>query len=129
VAGMASRGMWWSGNTTSKFDVTLGLDKSDPEFRPGLTVQAVVLGGETKDVLLVPAQAVFDKAGNPIVYVKVGSGFEPRRVKVTRRTESQVAVEGVPAGTVVALVNPEERPQSGGSATGSQPTLVGGGGR
>ena len=129
VAGMASRGMWWSGNTTSKFDVTIGLDKSDPEFRPGLTVQAVVLGGEAKDVLLVPTQAVFDKAGNPIVYVKVGSGFEPRQVKVTRRTESQIAVEGVPAGTVVALVNPEERPQSGGSATGAQPTPLGGGGR
>jgi multidrug resistance efflux pump len=131
VAGMASRGPMWSATSTaSKFDVTIGLDKADPEFRPGLTVQAVVLGGETKDVLLVPAQAVFEKAGKPIVYVKVGGGFEPRSVKVTRRSESQIAVEGVAAGTVVALVNPEERPPSGASgAAGGQSTLVGGGGR
>jgi multidrug efflux pump subunit AcrA (membrane-fusion protein) len=131
VAGMASRGpMWSAASTASKFDVTIGLDQSSPEFRPGLTVQAEVLGGETKDVLLVPAQAVFEEAGKPIVYVKVGSGFEPRPVKVTQRSESQIAVEGVTAGTVVALVNPEERPPAGGPAgPGSQPTLVGGGGR
>jgi multidrug efflux pump subunit AcrA (membrane-fusion protein) len=131
VAGMASRGPMWSAtNTTSKFDITIGLDKSDSDFRPGLTVQAVVQGGETKDVLLVPAQALFEKDGKPILYVRVGSGFEPRPVKVAQRTESQVALEGVAEGTVVAVVNPEEQPKPGGPAgPGSQPTLVSGGGR
>jgi len=130
VAGMASRGTPWSGNTTSKFDVSIGLDKSDTEFRPGLTVQAVIEGPQTKDVLLVPPQAVFEKNGKPVVYVKTGAGFEARPVKVTRRTESQVAIEGVSEGTVVALVNPEEegRPSRPGGPAG-QPVLVGGGGQ
>jgi multidrug resistance efflux pump len=130
VAGMASRGMPWSGNTTSKFDVSVTLDKSDPEIRPGLTVQAVVEGGQANDLLLVPPQALFDKDGKPYVYVEQGSNFVTRPVKVTRRTESQVAIEGLPEGTVVALVNPEQeakKPGSGGTA--SQPALVGGGGR
>jgi multidrug resistance efflux pump len=130
VAGMASRGMPWSGNTTSKFDVSIGLNKSDPEIRPGLTVQAIVEGGQTKELLLVPPQALFDKDGKPFVYVEQGSSFVARPVKVTRRTESQVAIEGLGEGTVVALVNPEQEAAKPGSSGGAnQPALVGGGGR
>jgi len=130
VAGMASRGMPWSGSTTSKFDVAITLAKSDPEIRPGLTVQAVVEGGETKDLLLVPPQALFDKDGKPFVYVEQGSGFVSRQVKVTRRSESQVAIEGVGEGAVVALVNPEQETGKPGSSGGTnQPSLGGGGGR
>ena len=130
VAGMASRGMPWSGSTTSKFDVSITLDKSDPEIRPGLTVQAIVEGGQTKDLLLVPPQALFDKDGKPFIYVEQGSNFVARPVKVTRRTESQVAIEGVSEGTVVALVNPEQEPGKPGSGGATnQPALVGGGGR
>ena len=54
VAGMASRGMPWSGSTTSKFNVSVTLNNSDPEIRPGLTVQAIVDGGQTSNLLLVP---------------------------------------------------------------------------
>ena len=128
VAGNATRGMWWSGSTTSKFDVSVTLDKSDPEIRPGLTVQAVVKGGQTKDLLLVPPQALFDKDGKPFIYEEQGSTFVARQVKVTRRSESQVAIEGVGEGAVVALVNPEqEAGKPGSSGTASQPSLVGGG--
>jgi multidrug resistance efflux pump len=130
VAGTASRGMPWSGNTTSKFDVSIALDKPDPEIRPGLTVQAIVEGGQTKDLLLVPPQALFDKDGKPFVYVEQGSSFVAHPVKVVRRTESQVAIEGVPEGTVVALVNPEQQPGNPGSSGATkQPGLLGGGGR
>ncbi len=129
VAGMASRGMPWSGSTTSKFDVAVAMDKSDPEIRPGLTVQAVVEGGQTKDLLLVPPQALFDKDGKPFVYEEQGSGFVPRQVKVTRRTESQVAIEGINEGAVVALVNPELEASKRGSGGAGQPSFVGGGGQ
>jgi HlyD family secretion protein len=131
VAGMASRGGPWSiGSTTSKFDVFVSLNNSDPEIRPGLTVQAVVEGGQTKDLLLVPPQALFDKDGKPFVYVEQGSAFVSRQVKVTQRTESQVAIEGIGEGAVVALVNPEqEAGKPGSSGAAGQPSLVGGGGR
>ena len=128
VAGNATRGMWWSSSTTSKFDVSVTLDKSDPEIRPGLTVQAVVEGGQTKDLLLVPPQALFDKDGKPYVYEERGSTFVARQVKVTRRSESQVAIEGVGEGAVVALINPEqEAGKPGSTGPTSQPSLVGGG--
>ena len=128
VAGNASRGMFWSGNTTSKFDVSIGLTKSAPEIRPGLTVQAIVEGGQTNDLLLVPPQALFDKDGKPFAYVEQGGNFVARQVKVTRRTESQVAIEGLSEGAVVALVNPEQEASKPGTSTAAiQPGLVGGG--
>jgi len=129
VAGMASRGMPWSGNTTSKFDVSITLDKSDSGIRPGLTVQAVVEGGQTKDLLLVPPQALFEKDGKPFVYLQRGGDFVARQVKVTVRTESQAAIEGVDEGAQVALINPEEQQRKTAASASSQPVLVGGGGR
>jgi len=132
VAGLASRGGWWSGSATSKFDVALGLDKADPELRSGLTVQAVIESGQTKDALYVPRQALFEKDGKPVVYVKNGAGFEARQVKITSHTESQVAVEDLAEGTEVALVNPEEQAGKTGKTASpvTQPSVaVSGGGR
>jgi multidrug resistance efflux pump len=129
VAGVASRGMPWSGNTTSKFDVAITMDKAGSEIRPGLTVQTVVEGGQTKDLLLVPPQALFEKDGKPFVYLQQGGNFVARQVKVTRRTESQVAIEGVSEGAQVALINPEEQPSKAATSASNQPALVGGGGR
>jgi HlyD family secretion protein len=48
VAELASRGMFWSSSTTSKFDVSVQLSKSDGQLRPGLSAQAVILGGEER---------------------------------------------------------------------------------
>ena len=40
------------------------------------------------------------------MFVRAGERFEGREVRVTHRSESRVAIEGVPGGTEVALVNP-----------------------
>jgi HlyD family secretion protein len=71
-------------------------------------VQLVVAGNEISNVLHVPRQALFEKRGKPVVYVKNGNRFEPRAVRITHRTESRVVLEGVREGEIVALVNPEE---------------------
>jgi hypothetical protein len=93
-------------------------------------VQAIVDGGQTSNLLLVPPQALFDRDGKPFVYVSQGSSFVAQPVKVMRRTESQVAIEGVPEGAVVAVVNPERATgAAGASGAATQPALGGGGGR
>ena len=115
LAGTAARGNFFD-NTSGPlrmFDVTLRLDQPDPRLRPGTSVRAVVNGAEVRDALTLPRQAIFQKNGKPVVYARTGTGFTPREVKVTHRTESRVAVEGVTEGTEVALVNPES------STTGS----------
>jgi multidrug efflux pump subunit AcrA (membrane-fusion protein) len=107
VAGLAARG--WGPSSQKKFDMVVGLDKPDSRLRAGLTADVVILGRDVKNALLIPRQALFEQEGKLVAYAPAGSGFEPRDVQVKQRSESLVAVEGLPEGTPVALVNPEDR--------------------
>jgi hypothetical protein len=61
-----------------------------------------------ENALLLPRQAVFEKDGKPIVYVRAtgATGFERREIKILHRTESRMALEGLAEGTEVALIDP-----------------------
>jgi len=108
MSGLATRGnMFEAAGPSRQFDVSLRLDRPDPRLRAGTSVQTVISGSELRDVHSVPRQALFEKAGKPVLYTRVGEGFEPREVKVTHRSESRVIIEGVAEGTEVALVNPD----------------------
>jgi multidrug resistance efflux pump len=123
LAGSAARGNFFD-NTSGPlrmFDVTLRLDQPDPRLRPGTSVRVVLSGAEVRDALTLPRQAIFQKNGKPVVYARTGTGFTPREVKVTHRTESRVAVEGVTEGTEVALVNPESSTTGSASPAGAVP--------
>jgi hypothetical protein len=78
-----------------------------------------------KNALFLPRQAVFDKDGKPVLYVKNGQGFEAREVKITHRTESQITVEGLKEGDEVALVDPEKA-SSPAAKPGAAPPAIGG---
>ena len=107
VAGMASRtGFFGGGGAERKFDATFELDKVAEGIRPGITAQVIIVGDQIKDALYLPRQAVFDKEGKPVAYVRTRTGYEPREVKIKHRTESQVAIEGVEVGADVALIDP-----------------------
>lgn len=99
------------------FEVVLALDQSHPALLPGTSVDLVTTGRRVDDVLVVPRQAVFEKDGQPIVYVRASDGFEAQVVKVLHRTESRVAIDGVPEGAEVALVSPESVGQSSAPST------------
>ena len=107
VAGLVGSSDWWEvSGPVRQFDATLKLDRVDPRLRPGTSVDAVLKGTRVDDVLQVPLQAVRQKNGKPILFVQGPAGFETREVKVLYRTESRAGIEGVPEGTVVALVDP-----------------------
>ncbi len=106
-------------NPLRLFDVTLDLVRPDPRLRPGTSVHLVAHGPKVDDVLMLPRQAVFEQDGKPIVYVRGDAGaFEPKPVKILHRNETTVAVDDIAAGTEVALVNPDARPNTGGGAAG-----------
>ncbi len=106
IAGLSSSDFFDVSGPMRQFDVTLKLDKIDPRLRPGTSVTVVLQGRKVDDVLQVPLQAVRLKNGKPAVFVKSGSGFESKEVKVVYRTETRVGLEGLPEGTIVALVDP-----------------------
>lgn len=92
-----------------QFEVTFELASPDDRLRPGASVQIRVEGNRLDGVLMIPRQAVFDEDGQSVVYVPLpgdGTRFESRAVKVLHRSETMVAVEGIDAGTEVALVHP-----------------------
>ena len=117
VAGMASRDMF-SGDMMRRFDATFQLGEADPNIRPGVTAQVTITGEVIKDALYLPRQALFEREGKPLVYVRTGGDFQAQEVKIKVRNESQVVVEGLNEGTVVALVNPDEAVKKTGSASG-----------
>jgi HlyD family secretion protein len=116
VAGMAARD--WSMGDMRRFDATFQLSETDPSIRPGVTAQVTITGEVVKDALYLPRQAIFEKEGKQLVYIKNGGDFQSQEVKIKVRNESQVVVEGLNEGTVVALVNPDEAVKKTSSASG-----------
>jgi RND family efflux transporter MFP subunit len=90
------------------FDLRLGLLESDSRIRPGMTAVARIATDRIPNVVLVPADAVFQKDGSPVVYVLDGSMFVERRVQIARRGKEQAVVaSGVEPGDRVAARRPE----------------------
>jgi len=126
VAGTALQSAFFSDSGSSKFGVVIALDHPDPQLRPGLSGVVTISAGEIKNVLYLPPQAIFAKNGNPVAYVRKGSDFAPQKIKITRRSETRIAVEGLAEGTEVALVNPEQETAKSSAAAPASPSLGGG---
>lgn len=116
---------FWEDDTSTKFEVTIKLATTDPRMRPGLTAHIFINGDPRKDVLYVPRQALFLKEDKRVLFVRNGSSFEPREVKIQAENESRAAIEGIAAGTEIALIDPTA-PRKAASSNASSP--AGGGG-
>lgn len=91
-------------------------------LRPGLLADVEIIVDQVKDAITIPMQAVFEREGKNMVYVKTPAGFEAREVSAARRTESTMVIaEGLKPGEVLALSDPfavkkpktdEAKPQS-----------------
>jgi multidrug resistance efflux pump len=77
-------------------------------LRPGLLADVEIQVEKLPDVIHVPAQAVFQKNGQFLVYVHGKDGkFEPRPVQLVKQSESMMVISsGVQAGEVVAMADP-----------------------
>ncbi len=126
VAGMASRDMFGP-DMVRRFDATFNLATSDPNIRPGVTAEIVIVGEVVKNALYLPRQALFEKDEKPLVYVRLGGDFQPKEVTIKFRNESQVVVEGLAEGAVVALVNPDDAGKRSGRTSGPMSPGLGGG--
>ena len=105
----------------------------DVLLRPGLLADVEIIVEKIPNAINVPMQAVFERDGKPVVYVKNGAVFEPRFVKPFKRSESvMVIAEGLKPGEVVALADPTAKKSDGkkekkGDSGGAMGALPGGG--
>jgi hypothetical protein len=105
LGGMSVRQLF-EASSSGGFEVTIQLTESDQRLRSGFTAKILFKGGGQSNVLTIPRQALFLKDGKRIVYVKSANGYEQREVKIKSQSESRAAVEGIDAGSMVALIDP-----------------------
>src|ERR1035441_3915813 len=101
-------------------------------LRPGLLAAVEIQVEKLPDVIHVPAQAVFQKNGQVLVYVHGKNGkFEPRPVHLVKQSESMMVISsGVQAGETVAMADPtaDKRKNGEKKSTGSGNAMGGMGG-
>jgi multidrug efflux pump subunit AcrA (membrane-fusion protein) len=90
-----------------RFAVTVQLAPSELELRPDMAVRVDIAAGERRDVLLVPAGAIFARDGVPTCYVAHATGVEPRMVQAGASNDRDVEIiAGLRAGERVLLSDP-----------------------
>jgi multidrug resistance efflux pump len=129
TVGGATSHEFWDDNTQHKFDVAVELDHTDTRLRPGFAVRLSILGDNLSHAVSIPGGAIFDHDGKKVVYCKRSRGFEMQEVQIRAVSEGRAILSGLPAGTVVALVNPEKKLEGNGKSGGSANPSVGPGSR
>jgi len=89
------------------FDLAVALEETDPRLRQGVTVTLRIAVDRLTDAVMVPADAVFERDGQEVVYVVTSGRPEMRGIDVDRRSAERVVVRsGVEPGEHVALIDP-----------------------
>ncbi len=90
------------------FGITVTLDRTDPAvMKPGSRVLAQLELDNRANAFSIPRQAVFEKQGKKIVYVRRGDRFVPSAVTIGTSSPGRVVVTtGVTKGDALALTDP-----------------------
>ena len=90
------------------FGVTVTLDKTVPAvMKPGARVLARLELENRANAFSIPRQAVFEKQGKKIVYVRRGDRFVPSDVTIATSSPGRVVItKGVTKGDALALTDP-----------------------
>jgi multidrug efflux pump subunit AcrA (membrane-fusion protein) len=99
----------WEWPPSRSFKAYIALDHPTAQLRPGMNANADLIISRIPDAISIPAKGLFTDKGKPIVYLQTRNGYEPRVVSVEARNPDDVAVRGIGAGSMVALVEPERK--------------------
>ncbi len=92
---------------TKYFPVTVRVRSTDPRLRTGMTATVDIELASINDAIVVPAQAVFDRGGQPYCYVLRHGRPEQQPVTVAGDNEISAAIgRGIQPGDVVLLTDP-----------------------
>ncbi|HEU0140446.1 MAG TPA: efflux RND transporter periplasmic adaptor subunit [Bryobacteraceae bacterium] len=109
-----------------RFECKLALLQAVPELRPGMSARIVVTLETLKNVMWLPAQALFEQGGRTFVYARHGERFLAKDVKLVRRGESQVVITGLQPDEEVALASPDQKNQKDQKKQAASPASAGG---
>lgn len=81
----------------------------DPRLRPGMNGGMDIVISRIPGATSIPAKALFTRAGKPVVYVAESGRYKPVEVQVEARNPDEIAIKGIPANSMVALVDVEKQ--------------------
>jgi multidrug efflux pump subunit AcrA (membrane-fusion protein) len=89
------------------FSVEVSLAESDSRLAPGMGATVRVAVAKIPDGIVIPATALFRKAGRTVTYVRRGSKFEETPVEVARQSGGEILIaKGLKPGEKLALKDP-----------------------
>ena len=92
---------------SKNFDLVVKLENPDPRLRPGMTVGFRVEAERVRNVIVIPAEAAFQKGGRTVAYVLTDGTWRERRLELARRGTGHVMVSsGLKPGEKIALKDP-----------------------
>lgn len=112
--------------STRSFAAVFHVDTHGDPLNLGVTAQVTIMGKDVRDALSIPRQALHQKEGKPVVYVRRSNGWESRDVRIKYLSESRAVIEGLPEGTEVALLNPDQQKNKTAGKTGPLASILGG---
>lgn len=102
----------------------------DVLLRPGLLVDVEIILSKAENVLHIPSQAVFERDGKQVVYVRQGPSYVAHPIAIQARSESTFILKsGVSEGDVIAMQDPfdtKKPDKQDKKATGGAGPLAGG---
>ena len=90
------------------FRAYASITKPDPRVRPGMNGGMDIVIRRLPDAISIPSKALFTRQGKPIVYLAAGGSYRPVEVEVEARNPDEVAIKGIPADSMVAMVEIEK---------------------
>ncbi len=93
----------------------VALEESTPEMKPGMTVRVDLTIAEVPDAVWVPIEAVHKDGDRRFVFQRALAGWSEVDVILGDENDAFVVVEGLEAGTTVALVDPERWSEESGT--------------
>ena len=108
IGSVASLGRNKDRNSTIKvFEIGVDIKSLSEKLKPGMTTSNKMIINEIPDKVFVPQEAVFEKGGKKVLYVKQGSNFAERIVDVGEKSENYIVIsKNLNDGEEVALRDP-----------------------
>ena len=86
------------------FDVEVAVIDGDDRLKPGMSAQAKIIIDKVDSVLSIPLEAVFEREGKTVVYMK---GKDLQEVSLGRKTSMMIeVVDGLRPGDQICLIDP-----------------------
>ena len=94
---------------TSSFRGYSQIQKPDPRLRPGMNGSMDIEISKIPSAISVPSKALFTRNAKPVVFVPGPGGYHAVEVQILARNPDEIAIRGIDAGVMVALVDPEKK--------------------